>query len=322
LIVNNKNNLASLQKFLKINNINFLSLERIQNDASKRHYYRIRNHKKKILVMDSSLEKASLEKFIKISFWLKENGFSCPNIYNFDIKSGFLLLEDFGENKYSKIIKKKKVYYYKKAIDLLISLSKKKPPKFLKKYSNEILHEELSLYLIWFLKLKNNKNNKTIVEWIKKWDLLFKKINYHKYCLVLRDFHVDNIFYLKKRIGNKKVGLIDFQDGLKGHIAYDIVSLLQDVRVFLSEYHQKELLNYYIKIMKVDRDEFEYAYLVLGTQRLFKIIGIFNRLAVDQNKFHYLRYIPRTERLLNKNLKNPVFNKLNKWLKKTSNNEK
>ncbi len=113
---------------------------------------------------------------------------------------------------------------------------------------------------------------------------------------MLRDFHVDNIFYLKDRNKLEKIGLIDFQDSLIGHPAYDLVSLLQDVRVFLSIKKSKLIFTITIKRMqKSNQNEFKYAYLVLGTQRLFKIIGIFKKLAIKQGKIDYLRYLPRTK---------------------------
>ena len=150
---------------------------------------------------------------------------------------------------------------------------------------------------------------------------LLKSISYKKTCVVLRDFHVDNIFYLKDRNKLEKIGLIDFQDSLIGHPAYDLVSLLQDVRVFLYIEEQHNIYNYYKKHAKINQDEFKYAYLVLGTQRLFKIMGIFKKLAVKQGKIDYLRYLPRTKKLIKYNLKSPIFGELKIWLKTHGNNE-
>ena len=299
------------------NAINAKQLKRLKNDASKRIYYRISNYKKKSLLMDSSAEKRSLKKFIIISDWLKKNNLSSPNIYLKDINSGLLVIEDFGDFKYSILCKKekeKKEYYYKQAIKLLVSLSYKKKPKFIKNYDNKILKNELNLYLKWYLRIYDNK--KACKEWSKIWNYLLNKINYTQSCLVLRDFHVDNIFYLKNKKREKKIGLIDYQDSLIGHPAYDLVSLLQDVRVFLSREKQLNYFNYFLKYKKMNYNEFKYAYLVLGTQRLFKIIGIFNKLAKERGKKNYLKYLPRTKILLKNNLNDTIFNELNSWLEK------
>ena len=297
--------------------INTKKLRLLKNDASRRIYYRISNYKKKSLLMDTSSEKRSLKKFIAISNWLKKNNLSSPNIYLKDITSGLLVIEDFGDFKYSILCKKekeKKEYYYKQAIKLLVSLSYKKKPRFLKNYDNKTLKNELDIYLKWYLEIKNNK--KACKEWNKVWNYLLNKINYTQSCVVLRDFHVDNIFYLKNKKKEERIGLIDYQDSLIGHPAYDLVSLLQDVRVFLSQSKQLSFYNYFLKNKKINPSEFQYAYLVLGTQRLFKIIGIFNKLAKEQGKTNYLKYLPRTKALLNNNLNNTIFSDLKKWLKK------
>ena len=117
-------------------------------------------------------------------------------------------------------------------------------------------------------------DKKALKDWDNIWKDLLNGISYKKTSLVLRDFHVDNIFYLRDRKKLEKIGLIDFQDSLIGHPAYDLVSLLQDVRVFLSAKEQKKFYDYYKKHAKINKNEFTYAYLVLGTQRLFKIIGL------------------------------------------------
>ncbi len=318
----NVNYLKNIKVFCKRNNIDFNLLKPLKNDASKRKYYRFTSNNKEFLLMDSSLEKKSLENFIEISKWLKSNHLTSPEIFRKDANLGILIIEDFGNNKYSilcKKEKKKKNFYYREAIKLLTSLSEKKKPGFLKDYNYDILKGELDLYIKWELNIKKNK--KAFKDWDRIWSILLKNISYKKTCVVLRDFHVDNIFYLRDRSKLEKVGLIDFQDSLIGHPAYDLVSLLQDVRAFLSFEEQDDLYNYYKKNAKIKQDEFKYAYLVLGTQRLFKIIGIFKKLAIKQGKINYLRYLPRTKKLIKYNLRNPIFNELKIWLKTNGNNE-
>ena len=312
----------NIKIFCDRNNIDYKSLKPLKNDASKRRYYRFTNNNKELLLMDSSLEKESIENFIKISQWLKSNHLSSPEIYIKDEKLGLLIIEDFGNNKYSILCKKekeKKKFYYRKAIKLLTFLSEKKKPSFIKDYDHRILKSELDLYVNWELNIRKNK--KALKDWNRIWSSLLKNVSYKKTCVVLRDFHVDNIFYLGNRYKLERIGLIDFQDSLIGHPAYDLVSLLQDVRVFLSIEEQDSFYNYYKKHVKIKQDDFNYAYLVLGTQRLFKIIGIFKKLAINQGKNNYLRYIPRTKKLIKYNLQSPIFNELKIWLKMHGNNE-
>ena len=318
----NINYSKNIRVFCDRYNIDLKSLKPLKSDASKRRYYRFTNNNKEFLLMDSSLEKKSLENFIEISKWLKSNHLSSPEIFIKELKLGLLIIEDFGNNKYSTLCKKekeKKNFYYQQAIKLLIFLSKKKNPSFIKNYDYDILKGEIDLYIKWELNIKKNK--KALKDWDRIWSSLLKGISYKKTCVVLRDFHVDNIFYIKDRYKLKKIGLIDFQDSLIGHPAYDLVSLLQDVRVFLSIKEQESFYNYYKKHVKINQDDFKYAYLVLGTQRLFKIIGIFKKLAIEQGKINYLRYLPRTKKLIKYNLKSPIFNELKMWLKTHGNNE-
>ena len=319
----NINYSKNIKIFCDSNNIDYKLLKPLKNDASNRRYYRFTNNKKAFLLMDSSLEKKSLENFIKITKWLKSNHLSSPDIYIKDEKLGLLIIEDFGNNKYSILCKKeknKKNFYYRNAIKLLILLSEKKKPSFIKDYDHRVLKNELNLYINWELNIKENK--KALKDWNRIWNCLLKRISYKKTCVVLRDFHVDNIFYLQDRYKLERIGLIDFQDSLIGHPAYDLVSLLQDVRVFLSIKEQDSFYNYYKKHAKIKYDDFKYAYLVLGTQRLFKIIGIFKKLAINQEKIDYLRYIPRTKKLIKHNMRSPIFNELKIWLKIHGNNEK
>ena len=322
-MINKKLLSIALKNFLKANSISLSSIAAIRNDASKRKYYFIKNDSKKNIIMDSSLEKKSLSKFIHISEWLNKSNYSAPNIYKKDAKNGLLLIENFGKEKFSYVMKKNKsnkLFFYKKAIDFLIDLSVSKPPKFLNDYSNKILYEELSLFYKWHLCFTDVDNTRQINEWNSIWKKLFNKIEKNQNCIVLRDFHVDNIFYLKDRKNIKKIGVIDFQDGLVGHAAYDLVSLLQDVRTFISRENQKFLYKYYINKYNHNKKSFETAYLILGTQRLFKIIGIFERLAKNQSKFSYLNYLPRTWKLIKYNFKHPMFKDLKNWVDENSKN--
>ncbi len=315
--MNNKILSSAASNFLEKNNLNKLSVTALKNDASKRRYFKLNNYRKNVLLMDSSLEKKTISNFILISNWLIKKKFSAPSIYLKDKARGLLLLEDFGPTKFSIILKKnknKKLYYYKKAIDTLIDLSKQKPPNFLKPYDKKTYIRELNLFLVWHLNYKNN--NKRINEWNAIWKCLLKKIDKSSTSIVLRDYHIDNIFYLAKRKKIKNIGLIDYQDALIGHPSYDLVSLLQDVRTFISQKDREYLYNYYLSKRKYNLKEFRQTYLILGTQRLIKIIGIFKRLYLQENNKTYMKFLPRTFKLLLENLQDPILSDLKDWMGK------
>jgi len=314
-----------LKKIINNNLLNFLNDQKIfyrdiyalKNDASNRYYYRGFIDKKSFLIMDSSLEKESLVNFVKISKWLQNNNYSSPKIYSKNLEKGYCALEDFGDYKFSKIKKSDLIDKYKLTIDLLISLSCNKPPEELKFYSESIFMEELNIFINWFLYYNKIKDSSVILSWNTIWkDYLGKTLNYKKKVLILRDFHIDNLFWLNDREGIKKIGLIDYQDALLGHPCYDLVSLIQDVRINLSDNIREILYNYYTSKMNLDKHQFEETYYILGTQRLVKIIGVFYRLKYLYKKNSYMKYIPRTWLLLKKNLNYPGLKFIKKWFDK------
>ena len=125
-----------LLKFLSIAKVSSKEILALQSDASKRKYYRSTLKKNNFLIMDSSYEKNSLKSFVKISNWLTKKGYSAPNIFHKEFSKGFCLLEDFGDTKYSNLKNNNIKERYELTIQLLKSLSKKKPPHFLNNYSS------------------------------------------------------------------------------------------------------------------------------------------------------------------------------------------
>ena len=137
----------------------------------------------------------------------------------------------------------------------------------------------------------------------------------------LRDFHVDNLFWLPERAGIARVGLIDTQDAVIGHPAYDLVSILQDARVDVAEETAGELLDLYCAARAeaaagFDEAAFRIAYAVLGVQRAAKILGIFSRLSLRDGKHGYLRHLPRVRRQLDRGLQNPALMGLRSWFER------
>ena len=138
---------------------------------------------------------------------------------------------------------------------------------------------------------------------------------------VLRDYHVDNLFYLSNQKSLKQVGLIDFQDAVIGSSIYDLVSLLEDVRRPLKTNLQKELLEFYIKGINIKVQDVEREIKFFSIQRNLKILGIFCRLSIRDKKDIYLKYLPNAVKLIRKNLQDPFFINLVNWLKQFKNHE-
>ena len=300
------------------NNIDPDHVKKLKADASKRYYYRVLGNKNKQLIMDSSKEIEMFMNFTKVSRWLETREYSVPKIYNKDKKNGYMIIEDFGNLSFREIFLIKSNFKYKVYLEtckLLSHLAKEKPASFLKHYSWLIFKEELNIFLDWGLFSPKEKKKEAVKNWNMIWKDLYKNIySKSEVSTVLRDFHIDNLFYLKDRKNIKKIGLIDFQDALAGHSCYDLVSLLQDVRTFIPFTKQESLLKHYLKLSKNSPNEFKKAYFTFGSQRAFKIIGIFKRLKYKYNNDNYIKYLPRCWKIINYNLKKPFLSDLKYWV--------
>ncbi len=300
----------------------------IKNDASFRKYYRIKG--KNLIVMDAPLDKGeSIEQFRIVADIIHTFNLSSPQIESFDTKYGFMLLEDFGQTSFSNILNKdNESELYRKAIEVLIEInrqskSKEKKLSRLKSYSIDLLVNESLLFIDWYLEKRNGKSVSNIQkkEFIQILNDFYNNIKPQLSTLVLRDYHVDNLFYLNNQKSLKQVGLIDFQDAVIGSSLYDLVSLLEDVRRPLKRNLQKKLFEFYIKSTNINAEHAEREMRFFSIQRNLKILGIFCRLSIRDKKDSYLKYLPNAVTFIRKNLQDPFFNNLVNWLKQFKNHE-
>ena len=300
----------------------------IKNDASFRKYYRIKN--KKLIVMDAPPDKGeSIEQFRAIADIIHTFNLSAPQIVSFDTKQGFMLLEDFGQTSFSNILNKdNESKLYKKAIEVLIQInkqskSKEKKISKLKSYSIDLLVNESLLFIDWYLEKRKGElvSSDQKKEFIKILNDFYNNIKPQSSTLVLRDYHVDNLFFLNNQKSLKQVGLIDFQDAVIGSPLYDLASLLEDVRRPLKTDLQNELLEFYIKGINIKVQDVEREIKFFSIQRNLKILGIFYRLSIRDKKDSYLKYLPNAVKLIRKNLQDPFFINLVNWLKQFKNHE-
>ena len=298
----------------KLNNDIYL----IAGDASPRKFYRFKNKKNQILVYCKKDKKNNLENYSKINEFLISNRIKAPKTIKKNVKNNFIIIEDLGNNLVKNVIKRNKVNHFKKVIDELVKLQKIKLKKNLPKYSMKLLHKEMNLFYEWYLpeffsKKKIREIQKTINNCFLK--LLKKTIKSNK-VFVHRDFHIENLI-----IHNRKIGFLDSQDAVIGHPAYDLMSLVDDVRVNISQSDQSKLIKYYLKKTKIKQNDFLSDFHILSVQRLLKILGIFLRLYRRDHKEKYLKYLPRTWSLLKLRLKHNELKELNLIFKKYFSNK-
>jgi len=296
---------------------------KLSGDASFRNYERIKHGGKSFVLMDAPPPKEDVRPFVNVACFLENNGFSAPHIIAKNEENGFLLLEDLGDDLYSSILSIKPAPHleeeiYGKAVDALTELHKTPLLDNLSPYDDARLLREAALFTDWYLPYAEIELSESLKEEYAEILLeLFANLKKQKPVVVLRDYHAENLIYLPKREAHKKVGLLDFQDAVIGSPAYDLVSLLEDARRDVSPKLQKKIYNYYLASNpKIDKELFALCYAILGAQRNLKIIGIFTRLAVRDEKRRYLYFLPRVWKHLDADLEKPELLPLKNWLRK------
>jgi len=304
------------------------NLTKIKGDASNREFFRKKkNGNSSIIVVAKKDKFKNLVIYDSINKILIKNRILAPVLYDENYNKHYIEIQDLGNQTILKVLRKKninKFNCFKKVIKLLnqIQLIKDTKVKNFKKeiytvpkYDNKILIKEANLFCDWYIKknfskTKSKKFSKEFQEIIKT---LTSKLKLKNNIFVHRDFHVSNLMLLQKEIG-----VIDSQDALIGNRAYDLASLIDDVRFKTSEELKQKIYNFYIKkLKKSEISKFKNDFEILSILRNFKIIGIFTRLAMRDGKKRYLKLIPYTWRLIRMRINgNILFKDLKKLIKK------
>ena len=302
---------------MKLNN-----LVKLSGDASFRKFYR---NDKSIVVFSKREKKSNLLIYDAINKILIKNKIKAPKLLNENYKKNLIEVEDLGDiSIYYKLknVKINKLKYYKKIILLLYKLQRIKTKKIktfnntnytIPQYSKDKLFKESKLFLDWYIpkvikKSKQKITKKKLKNIIK---ILLKKIKNQNHVFVHRDFHVSNILEYKK-----KLAIIDNQDAVFGNQAYDLASLIDDVRLKTSNSLKEKVFNYFLKQNKfINKNDFKNDFDVLSVLRNIKIIGIFTRLSSRDKKNYYLKLIPHAWKLIENRINNnAVFNDLKLFL--------
>ena len=270
-------------------NDNSFTIVSSSNDASFRNYFRIKHNNLSFIVMDAPPEKECCESFVKIAKILIKNDIYAPKIIHSNLEQGFLLIEDLGDDFFlDKLQNSFSIDYYKTAIDTLIKIQSIATKSIdIEKYDNELLINEMQLSIDWYFPKLNNKQ---ILKLKKVFNLLAENALNSKQVFVHKDYHSCNLMMLP----NSKLGVIDFQDAIIGSNTYDLVSLLKDAYFEIKPDILIELLKYYFNKanIAISFDKFLKQFDLMGLQRHIKILGIFKRLSIRDNKHKYLKTIP------------------------------
>ncbi|HQV02918.1 MULTISPECIES: phosphotransferase [unclassified Novosphingobium] len=286
-------------------------IEPLAGDASFRRYFRIRRGEKTAMLMDAPPPQEDPQPFLRAAKWLDANGMRAPHILAEDAARGLVLLEDFGDIRMREYLDDwpaDEAEIYRAAIDALITLHRLPPGPFLD-YSMSEYVREARLFTEWYCSAQNLAVDGA--GYVLAWEKVLGEMlpRQRPGVCVLRDYHAENIMLLGS-LG--KQGLLDFQDALNGHPAYDLVSLLQDARRDVSPELEAEMFDYYVERTRAG-DDFLADYARLGAQRNAKIVGIFVRLWKRDGKPRYLDYIPRVWALLERDLTHPALAPVAAW---------
>jgi aminoglycoside/choline kinase family phosphotransferase len=288
----------------------------LTGDASFRRYVRLQRGADSAMVMDAPPPRENVRPWLAVAELLRRLGLRAPAVLAADIEHGFLLIEDFGDRTFTRALAAgaDEAALYASAIDLLIALHRQDAgQQGLPPYDRDLYVLELGLFTDWYLPavLPAKLPAALADEYRAIWQDLLALVDRLPETLVHRDYHVDNLMLLD----DGTIGLIDFQDAVRGPTAYDLVSLLKDARRDVDPALSTALAERYLDAFpELDRAQFRAASAILSTQRLLKIIGIFTRLDRRDGKPVYLGHIPRLWRLVAEELRHPVLAPLKAWL--------
>jgi aminoglycoside/choline kinase family phosphotransferase len=305
---------ASAADFLAEHGWEGAEIRPLAGDASFRRYFRVHRGSDSAVLMDAPPPHEDLGPYLKVTRHLLERGFTAPKPLAVDRDRGLLLVEDFGTDRVTELLQRqpqREREVYANAIDILAELGRQPAPDDIPPYDEAAMEREVGLLPQWYvpalaLTVDEPRYGAT---WRAIWADLLSDVAARP-VLVLRDYHADNLMVLPGRT----LGLLDFQDALAGHPAYDLVSLLQDARRDVDPAIEEAMLDrYYDAAGIVDRDRFRAHYEILGAQRNTKILGIFTRLWKRDGKPHYLGFQPRVWGYLERNLEHPALAPVRDW---------
>lgn len=297
--------LALAQSFLTRAGWSSAELRPLAGDASDRRYFRLRMGRKRAVLMDAPPGKGDdPADFLKIGQHLHHLGLSAPQALAQDLTQGFLLLEDFGDGVFARLVAadpEQELPLYSAAVAALSHLQEQPAPPGLPDLSAADW-AQAAMFAPQFY-------GQTDADFAPLQTALTTALRAHAdgpRVLILRDFHAENLLWLPRRQGLRRVGLLDFQLAQMGQPAYDLVSLLQDARRDVSPRTEATLIARFGQ----NRPGFDAAYATLGAQRALRILGIFARLCTHAGKPQYLPLIPRVWQHLQRNLAHPALSDL------------
>jgi N-acetylmuramate 1-kinase len=277
-----------------------ITLHPIQGDASFRHYYRLVHHDIPYIAVDAPPETENNEAFVAVSLILQGQGIRVPEVISYDYRNGFMLLSDLGDTLLSDVINQDNAaQWYQQTFSVLRQIGLSPIPTGFKipAFDEQHIRKELGYFDEWclgkLLQLKLTKTERKVLEQL--YEALVSCFNQQAQVVAHRDFHSRNIMVLP----SGELGLIDYQDAMVAPITYDLVSLLKDCYLKYSDSFIEQMCHDYYTLLHQDKifeapfASFKQDFDWVGLQRHLKVLGIFSRLKLRDNKQGYLNDTPR-----------------------------
>jgi aminoglycoside/choline kinase family phosphotransferase len=290
-------------------------VEPLAGDASFRRYFRVIDGPRSAVLMDAPPAHEDVRPFVAVAEWLHSVGLSAPEILARDLEHGLLLLGDFGDWRLREMLDSdpsRELELYELATDVLVHLHNHPPMSGLPPHGMDQWLDELSLFTDWYcpaLGLAVDTDG-----FAKAWREVLEPVAGDGLgpVTVLRDYHAENVMLVRDREGVRHFGLLDFQDALVGHPAYDLASVLEDARRDVPPEIERAMIDRYVSATG-NAEAFERAYWTLAAQRNTRILGVFTRLWKRDNKPHYTAFQPRMWGLLERDLARPALKPVRIW---------
>jgi aminoglycoside/choline kinase family phosphotransferase len=287
----------------------------LAGDASFRRYFRVVQGDRSAVLMDAPPPHEDPRPFVAVAEWLASVGLSAPEILARDLDKGLLLLGDFGDWRLREWLDDNpdgERELYRIATDVLVHLHQHQPMPNLPKHGLDQWLEEVKLFTDWYCPAVGLDIDAE--RYREAWAEVLRPVAEDGLgpVTVLRDYHAENIMLVAGRGGVEHFGLLDFQDALAGHPAYDLDSVLEDSRRDVPPSVEREMIDHYVRATG-QTDAFERAYWALAAQRNTRILGVFTRLWKRDNKPGYRRFQPRMWGLLERDLAHAGLEPVRKW---------
>ncbi|MEA3030384.1 MAG: N-acetylmuramate 1-kinase [Sphingomonadales bacterium] len=306
---------AAAPGFLAAHGWDGAEIRPLAGDASFRRYFRVHRGGERVVLMDAPPPHEDPRPFVAAAEWLAAAGLSAPAILARDLDAGLLLIDDFGDDRLREALDaapEREAELYALAVDLLVHLHARPPMPGLRPHGLDQWLDELELFPDWYCAALGLDVD--VEAYRAAWRAVLAPVAGDGLgpVTVLRDYHAENIMLVAGRTGIRHFGLLDFQDAVIGHPAYDLASVLEDARRDVSPEIEHAMLARYMRESS-QRPEFERAYWALAAQRNTRILGIFTRLWKRDSKPHYTALQPRMWGLLERDLAYPSLAPVRAW---------